>query len=160
MKRYCTRIAVKPTTFTEDTAYQAWVNTDTKTVRLLRMHLQLDSADAGGTGNSVYGWQRIKGTPSATGADVIVPTRYDNNTEPSMMLCYRKNAGLTMTGVTRETYFLERSCVSKTTGSASNIEFDHEEGFLLLPGEGLCIFADNTVIDGSGVYGMLEWGEE
>ena len=76
------------------------------------------------------------------------------------MLCYRKNAGLDMTGVIRETYFLERSIVSKTTGSPSNIEFDHEEGFLLLPGEGLCIFADNTVIDGSGAYGMLEWGEE
>ena len=160
MKRYCTRIAVKPTTFTEDTVYQAWINTDSKAVRLLKMHLQLDSADAGGTGNSVYGFQRIKGTPSASGADVIVPTKYDNNTEPSMVLCYRKQAGLTMTGVTRETYFLERSCVSKTTGSASNIEFDHYEGFLLLPGEGLAIFADNTVIDGSGVYGMLEWGEE
>ena len=160
MKRYCTRIAVKPTVFTEDTVYQTWVNTDTKTVRLLRMHLQLDSADAGGTANSVYGWQRIKGTPSASGADVIIPTQYDNNSEPSMMLCYRKQAGLTMTGVTREGYFLERSIVSKTTGSASNIEFDHEEGFLLLPGEGLAIFADNTVIDGSGVYGMLEWGEE
>ena len=160
MKRYCSRIAVKPTVFTEDTAYQVWVNSDSKTMRLLRMHLQLDSADAGGGANSIYGFQRIKGTPSASGADVIVATRYDNNNEPSLMLCYRKNAGLDMTGVTRETYFMERSIVSKTTGSPSTIEFDHEEGFLLLPGEGLCIFADNTVIDGSGVYGMLEWGEE
>jgi hypothetical protein len=160
MKRYCSRIAVKPTVFTEDTAYQVWVNSDTKTMRLLRMHLQLDSADAGGNGNSVYGFQRIKGTPSSSGADVIVATPYDTNQEPSLMLCYRKNAGLTMTGVTRETYFLERSVISKSTGSASTIEFDHEEGFFLLPGEGLCIFADNTVIDGSGVYGMLEWGEE
>lgn len=160
MKRYCSRIAVKPTTFTEDTAYQVWVNSDTKSMRLMRMHIQLDSADAGGNGNSIYGWQRIKGTPSSTGADVIVPTRYDNNTEPSLMTCLRKNSGLTMTGVTRETYFLERSVISKSTGSASTIDFDHFEGFILLPGEGLCIFADNTVIDGSGVYGLLEWGEE
>lgn len=160
MKRYCTRIAVKPTVFTEDTVYQAWVNTDSKTVRLLRIHLQLDSADSGGNFNSIYGFQRIKGTPSSSGADVIVPTHYDNNSEPSMVVCYRKQAGLTMTGVTREAYFLERSVVSKTTGSASNIEFDHEEGFFLLPGEGLCIFADNTVADGSGVYGMIEWCEE
>lgn len=160
MKRYCSRIAVKPTTFTEDTVYQAWVNTDVKSMRLIRMHLQLDSADAGGGANSIYGFQRIKGTPSSSGADVIVATRYDNNTEPSLMLCLRKNAGLTMTGVARETYFLERSIVSKTTGAPSTIEFDHQEGFLLLSGEGLCIFADNTVIDGSGVYGMLEWEEE
>jgi len=160
MKRYCTRIAVKPTVFTEDTVYQAWVNTDTKSMRLIRMHIQLDSADAGGNGNSIFGWQRIVGTPSSSGADVIVPTRYDNNNEPSLMTCLRKNAGLTMTGVTRETYFLERSVISKSTGSASTIDFDHLEGFILLPGEGLCIFADNTVIDGSGVYGLLEWGEE
>ena len=160
MKRYCSRIAVKPTTFTEDTAYQAWVNTDSKTIRLLRMHLQLDSADAGGNGNSVFGWQRIKGTPSSTGADVIIATPYDTNQEPSLMTVLRKQSGLTMTGVTRETYFLERSIISKSTGSASTIEFDHNEGFFLLPGEGLCIFADNTIIDGAGCYGMLEWGEE
>ena len=160
MKRYCTRIAVKPTVFTEDTVYQAWVNTDTKTMRLLRIHLQLDSADAGGNANSIYGFQRIQGTPSASGADVIVPTRYDNNVEPSMMLCYRKQSGLVMNGVAREGYFLERSVISKSTGSAANIQFDHEDGFYLLPGEGLCIFADNTVVDGSGIYGMLEWGEE
>lgn len=160
MKRYCSRIAVKPTTFTEDTVYQAWVNTDSKSMRLMRMHLQLDSADAGGNGNSIYGWKRIKGTPSSSGADVIVPTRYDNNEEPSLMTCLRKQSGLTMTGVTSETYFLERSVISKSTGSASTIDFDHLEGFILLPGEGLCIFADNTVIDGSGVYGMIEWVEE
>jgi hypothetical protein len=160
MKRYCSRIAVKPTTFTEDTVYQAWSNTDSKTMRLIRMHLQLDSADAGGGANSVYGFQRINGTPSSSGADVIIPTRYDNNTEPSLMTCLRKQSGLTMTGVTRETYFLERSIVSKTTGAPSTIEFDHRDGFLLLPGEGFCIFADNTVIDGSGVYGILEWEEE
>ena len=160
MKRYCSRIAVSPTTFTEDTVYQAWCNTDTKSMHLIRMHVQLDSAESTGTHSSVYGFARIKGTPSATGADVIVPTRYDNNTEPSLMTCLRKNAGLTMTGVTIETYFLESSIVSRTTGSAANIEFDHADGFILLPGEGLCIFADNAVRDGSGVYGMLEWGEE
>ena len=158
MKRYCSRIAVKPTTFTEDTCYQSWYNSDIKSVRLIRMHLQLDSADAGGTGNSIYGWQRIKGQP--TGGDSITPTRYDNNEEPSKMIINRANGGLTMTGVTQETYFLERSIVSKTTGSASTIDFDHQEGFILLPGEGLVIFADNTVINGSGVYGMLEWVEE
>jgi hypothetical protein len=158
MKRYCSRIAVKPTTFTEDTCYQSWYNSDTKSVRLIRMHLQLDSADAGGTGNSIYGWQRIKGQP--TGGDSITPTRYDNNEEPSKMIINRANGGLTMTGVIQETYFLERSIVSKTTGSASTIDFDHQEGFILLPGEGLLIFADNTVINGSGVYGMIEWVEE
>jgi hypothetical protein len=158
MKRYCSRIAVKPTTLTEDTAYQSWYNSDAVSVRLLRMHLQLDSADAGGGANSIYGFQRIKGQP--TGGDSIIATRYDTNSEPSKMVINRAQGGLTMTGVTRETYFLERSIVSKTTGSASNLEFDHEEGFILLPGEGLCIFADNTVISGSGVYGMLEWGEE
>jgi hypothetical protein len=158
MKRYCSRIAVKPTTFTEDTGYQSWYNSDVLSVRLIRMHLQLDSADAGGTGNSIYGWQRIKGHP--TGGDSIIPTRYDNNEEPSKMIINRANGGLTMNGVTRETYFLERSIVSKTTGSASTIDFDHLEGFILLPGEGILIFADNTVINGSGVYGMIEWVEE
>lgn len=158
MKRYCSRIAVKPTTLTEDTAYQSWYNSDVLSIRLIRMHLQLDSADAGGGANSIYGWQRIKGQP--TGGDSIIPTRYDNNEEPSKMIVNRANDGLTMTGVTRETYFLERSIVSKTTGSASNIDFDHLEGFVLLPGEGICIFADNTVISGSGVYGMIEWVEE
>lgn len=160
MKRYCSRIAIKPTVFLEDTVYQAWVNTDTKTVRIMTIHLQLDSADAGGGANSIYGFQRITGTPSASGADVIIPTKYDNNAEDSMVLCYRKQSGLDMTGVTRQTYFLERSIVSKTTGSPSNLKFDGEEGFLLLPGEGLAIFADNEVIEGSGVYGMIEWGEE
>lgn len=158
MKRYCSRIAVKPTTFTEDTCYQSWYNSDVLSIRLIRMHLQLDSADAGGGANSIYGWQRIKGQP--TGGDLIIPTRYDNNEEPSKMIVNRANDGLTMTGVTRETYFLERSIVSKTTGSASTIDFDHLEGFVLLPGEGICIFADNTVISGSGVYGMIEWVEE
>lgn len=158
MKRYCSRIAVKPTTLTEDTAYQSWYNSGVLSFRLIRMHLQLDSADAGGGANSIYGWQRIKGQP--TGGDLIIPTCYDNNDEPSKMIVNRANDGLTMTGVTRETYFLERSIVSKTTGSASMIDFDHLEGFLLLPGEGICIFADNTVISGSGVYGMIEWVEE
>lgn len=158
MKRYCSRIAVKPTTFTEDTCYQSWYNSDIKSIRLIRMHLQLDSADAGGGANSIYGWQRIVGQP--TGGDSIIATRYDNNEEPSKMIINRANGGLTMDGVTRETYFLERSIVSKTTGSASTIDFDHLEGFILLPGEGLCIFADNTVIAGSGVFGMIEWVEE
>lgn len=158
MKRYCSRIAVKPTTLTEDTAYQSWYNSDVVSMRLLRMHLQLDSADAGGGANSIYGFQRIKGQP--TGGDSIIATPYDTNYEPSRMVINRAQDGLVMTGVTRYTYFLERSIVSKTTGSAANIEFDHEEGFILLPGEGLCVFADNTVISGSGVYGMLEWGEE
>ena len=160
MKHYCSRIAVKPTVFTEDTVYQIWINTGTKSVRIFRMHIQLDSADAGGTFNSIYGWQRTKGAPFDAGADVIVPTKFDNNMDPSEVVALRKNAGINMDGVTRETYFLERSIVSKTTGAAATIDFDHLEGFLLLPGEGLCIFADNTVHDGSGVYGMLEWGEE
>lgn len=160
MKRYCSRIAVKPTTFAEDTVYQSWTNTDTKSMRLIKIHLQLDSADTGGTFNSIYGFSRIVGTPSSSGADVIIATRYDNNSEPSLMTCLRKQSGLIMNGVTQETYFLERSIVSKTTGSSSTIEFDHEEGFILRPNEGLCIFADNTVHDGSGVYGMLEWEEE
>lgn len=160
MKHYCSRIAVKPTVFTEDTVYQMWINLDAHSVRLFKMHIQLDSADAGGTFNSVYGWQRTNGVPVDAGADVIVATKFDNNMEPSKVAILRDNAGIDMTGVTRQEYFLERSIVSKTTGSASTIDLDHLEGFLLLPGEGLCIFADNTVHDGSGVYGMLEWGEE
>jgi hypothetical protein len=66
-----------------------------------------------------------------------------------------------MTGVTQEPYFLERSVISKSTGSASTIDFDNNgEGFILAKNEGLIIFADNSVVSGSGVYGMIEWMED
>jgi hypothetical protein len=56
---------------------------------------------------------------------------------------------------------LERSVISKFTGNASTIEFDNNgEGFILAKNEGLIIFADNAVISGSGVYGMIEWMED
>ena len=45
-------------------------------------------------------------------------------------------------------------------GSASTIDFDAEDGFLLAPNQGLVIYADNTIIAGAGCYGMLEWVEE
>jgi hypothetical protein len=66
-----------------------------------------------------------------------------------------------MTGVTQEPYFMERSVISKSTGSASTIDFNgNNEGFILAKNEGLIIFADEDVISGSGVYGMLEWMED
>lgn len=158
MKTYASKIAVKPTTITEDTYYQSWYNSDDKSMRLKRMHLQLDSADAGGNGNSIFAFARITGNPS--GGTSITAVRFDTGNEPSKMICQRNQAGLTMTGVVIEDYFLERSIISKSTGSASTIEFDSEEGFLIAPNQGLVIFADNTIIAGAGCYGMLEWVEE
>jgi hypothetical protein len=77
------------------------------------------------------------------------------------MLCLRNQAGLDMTGVTQEPYFLERSVISKFTGNASTIDFNHnDEGFILAKNEGLIIFADNEVVSGSGIYGMIEWMED
>jgi hypothetical protein len=77
------------------------------------------------------------------------------------MLCLRNQAGLDMTGVTQEPYFLERSVISKFTGNASTIDFDNNgEGFILAKNEGLIIFADNSVVSGSGIYGMIEWMED
>ena len=67
------------------------------------------------------------------------------------MICQRNQAGLTMTGVVIEDYFLERSIISKSTGSASTIEFDAEDGFLLAPNQGLVIYADNTIIAGAEI---------
>ena len=154
MKYYACKIAVKPTTLTAGTVYQSFVNTDSKSLRIMKIHLQLDSADAGGGANSIYAFSRIKGNPS--GAD-LTPTKYDTGDEPSAMSCKRNQAGLDMTGVIQEPYFLERSIVSKTTGAPTTIKFDGENGFILKPNEGLCIFADNNVIAGSGVFGFLEW---
>jgi hypothetical protein len=159
MKHYVCKIATKPTTVTAGTVYQAFVNTDETSLRITKMHIQLDSADAGGNGNSVYAFARIKGTP--TSGTTLTVTKYDNQNEPSKMLCLRNQAGLDMTGVTQEPYFLERSVISKSTGSASTIEFDNNgEGFILAKNEGLIIFADNAVVSGSGIYGMIEWMED
>ena len=157
-KHYVCKIAVKPVVLTAGTVYQAFINTDSFSMRLTRLHLQLDSADAGGGANSIFAFARITGVPN--GGNILTPTKYNTQTEPSKMLCLRNQSGLTMTGVTQEPYFLERSIVSKTTGSASNIQFDDEDGFLLSANEGIVIFADNDVISGSGLFGMLEWIEE
>jgi hypothetical protein len=157
MKYYACKIAVKPTTLTAGTVYQSFVNTDSKSLRIMKIHLQLDSADAGGGANSIYAFARIKGNPVGTD---LTPTKYDTGDEPSAMSCKRNQAGLDMTAVTQEPYFLERSIVSKTTGAPCTIQFDGENGFILKPNEGLCIFADNNVIAGSGVFGFLEWCEE
>lgn len=159
MKHYVCKIAVKPTTLTDETVYQAFINTDDTSLRITKMHIQLDSADAGGNGNSVYAFARIKGTP--TNGTTLTTTKYDNQNEPSKMLCLRNQAGLNMTGVTQEPYFMERSVISKSTGSASTIDFNgNNEGFILAKNEGLIIFADKDVISGSGIYGMLEWMED
>lgn len=160
MKHYLCKIATAPTVYTEDTVYQAWINTDIVSMFIRRMHLQLDSADSSGQpATSVYAFGRCRGTP--TNGTTLTTIRFDNNEEPSKMLCLRNQGGLTMNGIYREDYFLERSILSKTTGAASNIDFGGAEGGLILrPGEGLILFADNTVIAGSGVYGTLEWAEE
>ena len=125
-KHYVCKIAVKPVVLTAGTVYQAFVNTDSFSMRLRRLHLQLDSADAGGGANSIFAFARITGVPN--GGEFLTPTKYNTQTEPSKMLCLRNQSGLTMTGVIQDPYFLERSIVSKTTGSASNIQFDDEDG--------------------------------
>lgn len=161
MKYYACKIAVKPTTLTAGTVYQSFVNTDSLSIRIKRIHLQLDSADAGGGANSIYAFARIKGNPAlGVGGEQLGIAKYNTQSENSSMSCRRNQAGLDMTGILQDAYFLERSIVSKTTGSASNIEFDGDDGFILAPNEGLIIFADNTVISGSGVYGFMEWCEE
>lgn len=158
MKYYACRIAIEPTTLTENTVYQAFVNSDTKSIRLRRMNIQLDSADTGGTANSVYGLKRIKGTPS--GGTLLGITKYNNQSEDSKMSVLRNQGGLTMTGVTQEEYFWEGSIQAKMAGSPISIAFDNDEGFILAPGEGVAFFADNTVATGSSVRGFMEWVEE
>lgn len=158
MKYYCSRIAIDPTTFTENTVYQVFVNTDTKSIRLRRINFQLDSADAGGTGNSVYAIKRIKGIP--TGGTELGITKYNTQDEASMMKVLRNQGGLTMTSVIQDEYFWEGSIQAKTSGSITFIQFDNSEGFLLSPNEGIAFFADNTVINGSSVRGFMEWVEE
>lgn len=158
MKYYCCRIAIDPTTYTEDTVFQAFVNTDNKSIRLKTLNIQLDSADAGGTGNSVYGIKRIIGTPS--GGTNLGVTKYNTQDEDSKMTVVRNQGGLTMTGITQLEYFWEGSISSKNTGAPSVIYFDNNQGFILAPNEGICFFADNTIISGSSVRGFLEWVEE
>lgn len=158
MKYYACRIAIEPTTLTEDTVYQAFVNQDNKSIRVRRIQLQLDSADAGGSGNSVYGMKRIKGLP--TNGTVLGVTKYNTQNEDSLMTVVRNQAGLTMTGVTQLEYFWEGSIPSKTGGSPTSIQFDNSEGFILAPNEGLAFFADNIVISGSSMRGFMEWVEE
>lgn len=158
MKYYACRIAIEPTTLTEDTVYQAFVNQDSKSIRVRKIQLQLDSADAGGSGNSVYGMKRIKGVPS--GGTQLGVTKYNTQDEDSMMTVVRNQGGLTMAGITQLEYFWEGSIPAKTGGSPTSIEFDNTEGLLLSPNEGLAFFADNTVIAGSSMRGFMEWVEE
>lgn len=158
MKYYCCRVAIDPTTLTENTVYQAFVNTDNKSIRLKTLNIQLDSADTGGTGNSVFGIKRIKGLPSG-GSDLGV-TKYNTQDEDSMMRVVRNQGGLTMTSVTQYEYFWEGSIAAKNTGAPTAIHFDNNQGFLLSPNEGICFFADNTVATGSSVRGFIEWVEE
>lgn len=158
MKYYACRIAIDPTTLTENTVYQAFVNTDNKSIRLRKMILQLDSADTGGTANSVFGMKRIKGTP--TNGTSLGVTKYNTQDEDSQMVVLRNHGGLTMNGVTELEYFWEGSISAKTTGAPQTIMFDNNEGFLLAPGEGLAFFADNTLQAGSAMRGFMEWVEE
>jgi hypothetical protein len=158
MKYYSCRVAIKPTTYTEDTVYLAFVNTDNKSIRVKTLNFQLDSADTGGTGNSIYGLQRIKGLP--TGGTQLGITKYNTQDEDSMMRVVRNQDGLTMTGVTEYEYFWEGSIGAKNTGAPTSIHFDNNQGFILAPNEGLAFFADNTVKAGSGVHGFMEWVEE
>lgn len=158
MKHYVCKIAAAPTTLTAGTVYQAFINTGDKSLRVMKLHLQLDSADSGGGANSIYRFARIKGIP--TGGTQLTATPYDTDYPVSDMLCLRNQAGLNITGIDISAYFLERSIVSKTTGNAHTVVFDGEEGFILKPNEGICIAADNNVISGSGVYGCIEWCEE
>lgn len=158
MKYYACRIAIDPTTLTEGTVYQAFVNTDSKSIRLRRMNIQLDSADTGGTANSIYGLKRIKGIPS--GGTSLGVTKYNTQSENSMMSVLRNQGGLTMTGVTEYEYFWEGSIQAKMAGSPISIAFDNDEGFILAPNEGVAFFADNTVASGSSVRGFMEWVEE
>ncbi len=158
MKYYCARVAIDPTTLTEGTVYQAFVNTDNKSIRVRKIELQLDSADTGGTANSVFGMKRIKGTPN--GGSAIGVTKYNTQDEDSKMSVVRNQGGLTMTGVTQFEYFWEGSISAKTTGAPTAIVFDNSEGFLLAPTEGLAFFADNTLQAGCAMRGFMEWVEE
>lgn len=158
MKYYCCRVAIDPTTLTENTVYQAFVNTDSKSIRLKVVNIQLDSADANGTANSVYGIKRIKGLP--TGGTTLGITKYNTQDEDSMMRVVRNQGGLTMTGVTQYEYFWEGSIVAKASGSPTSIHFDNNQGFILSQNEGIAFFADNTVANGSSVRGFIEWVEE
>ena len=157
MKSYLCKIAIDPTTYTENTVYQTFLNTDTKSIRISRMNIQLTSADAGNS-KSIYAFARFKGAPS--GGELLTSTKYNTQSEDSLMVCRRSQGGLTMTGVTVHPYFLEVAALSKTQSAPTTINFDHYEGLILAPGEGLCIFADNTVAAGSGVNGCVEWSEE
>lgn len=65
-----------------------------------------------------------------------------------------------MTGVTQYEYFWEGSISAKNTGAPTSIHFDNNQGFILSPNEGICFFADNTVLTGSSVRGFIEWVEE
>ena len=158
MKYYACRVAIDPTTLTENTVYQAFVNTDSKSVRLKTLNIQLDSADTGGTSNSVYGIKRIKGLP--TGGTELGITKYNTQDEDSMMKVLRNQGGLTMTGVTQYEYFWEGSIAAKNSGAPTSIHFDNNEGFILAHNEGIAFFADNAVATGSSVRGFMEWVEE
>lgn len=158
MKYYAARVAIDPTTLTENTVYQVFVNTDNKSIRLKTLNIQLDSADSNGTANSVYGIKRIIGVPS--GGTAIGVTKYNTQDEDAKMSVLRNQGGLTMTGVTQLEYFWEGSIAAKNSGAPTSIHFDNNEGFILAPNEGIAFFADNTVANGSSVRGFMEWVEE
>lgn len=157
MKTYICKIAVEPTTLTAGTVYQAFVNSDSQSMRVKKIFLLLNSSHTGNS-KSVYAFARIKGMP--TGGTSLVPTKFDTQSEDSMMVCMRNQAGLTMTEVVQSPYFLEMSVLSKTQMSPATFDFDNNEGLILAPNEGLVIFADHDVVSGSGVTGCIEWREE
>ncbi len=157
---YAARIEIVPSTLTSGTVYWAIRNNHaTLTVYLRKFELKLGFSGIAAATRSAYEMIRFSGA-TPTGGTALPPVKRRTTYANSLIDARFAPAGLTMTGT-----ILDTSGAWHTVGHTNQLNVDHaqniasENGFELLPGEGLAIRASGALVLGSYLVGSVRWEE-
>lgn len=162
---YLVPLLIKPvTTLTAGTTYFSMRNTGNKQVFLLNAQFQTiyDGSDAGNIVSSTFSLERFSAaTPS--GGSTVTPAKGSSTFGATSIGDARMaNSGLTTTGVSFDAALGYITVLNRSSsGVALDLARDSSsQGLHLLPGEGFCLRAFNSLTAGVGLTGIIVYGEQ
>lgn len=152
MYNYMCAVDLDLVVLTSGTVYYSLFNTHTRDVYINKIMLQTMSATGSGNTKCMFALARANTTPP-TGGSVVNYSKLDTESKSISMDIRKNNSGLVTTGTSIDPYFTELAVKTGSEGHVFNYDFNRD--FVLCPGQGIVIEADEAMISGASLHGSI-----
>lgn len=157
---YHTRLELVPSTLTAGTVYWSMRNNGSKKAVVRQLAALITFAGVAAATRSAYELVRFSGA-NMTGGTSVAAVKGSNvdDTNTAVTDIRFAPAGLTTSGVTFELNGIAILAHANQLGSQHDAILNFADTLVLEPGEGLAIRASTAIVAGSGIHGLVNWGE-